>query len=44
MNNDEKLILGQEFEYENITMKVASINNDEIEQIDIELETKEEEI
>ena len=44
MNNDNKLQLGQEFAYENITMKVASINNDEVDQIDIEIETKEEEI
>lgn len=44
MNKDEKFVLGQEFNYENITMKVASINNDEIEQIDIEMESKEEEI
>lgn len=44
LNDNNRLSLGQEFIYENIIMKVASINNNEVEQIDIEIMTKEEEI
>lgn len=44
LNNGKELQLNQEFVYENITMKIASMNNDEIEQIDVEIETKEEDI
>lgn len=44
LNNGKELQLNQEFVYENITMKIASMNNDEVEQIDVEIETKEEDI
>ncbi len=44
LNNGKELQLNQEFVYENITMKIASMNNDEVEQIDVEMETKEEDI
>lgn len=44
LNNGKELQLNQEFVYENITMKIASMNNEEVEQIDVEIETKEEDI
>ena len=44
MNENNQFQLGQEFKYENIVMKIANLNNGEIEQIDIETLSKEDEI
>lgn len=42
LNNNNELNVGDEFVYENITLKVIGDDEDNIEQIDIELESKEE--
>ena len=41
LNNDKKIAVGDEFTYENLIMKVVGDEHDEIEQIDIEFESKE---